>query len=95
MAGSVNINHYCVAIRRMAEIISNSAILTTVRPQRHAYGGGQIRPRARKMADFTANSAILDRVGSVVVYVGGQGAGVDVDAGWTSASVGAFCWLGS
>ena len=41
----------------MADFISNSAIAPRIRPQRRACGGVQLRPRARKMADFTANSA--------------------------------------
>ena len=41
----------------MAEFISNSTILTTIQPQHCAYGRSLDRPKARKMADFTANSA--------------------------------------
>ena len=42
----------------MAEFISNSAILTAIQPQHCAYGHSLDRPKVRKMADFTAKSAI-------------------------------------
>ena len=41
----------------MAEFISNSAILPTIRPWRRAYSGAQLQPRVRKMAEFGINSA--------------------------------------
>ncbi len=44
----------------MAEFISNSAILTTVRPQRRAYRSGRIRLRTRKMADLYVKSDIVN-----------------------------------
>ena len=50
---------YFVALRRMAEIISNSAILPTIRPWRRAYGGAKLRPRVQKMAEFGMKSAIV------------------------------------
>ena len=40
----------------MADFISNSAILPTIRPWRRAYGGAQLRPRVRKMAEFGIKS---------------------------------------
>ena len=43
----------------MADFISNSAILTTIRPRRRAYGRSLDRPKARKMADFTGKSDIM------------------------------------
>ena len=42
----------------MAEFISNSAIRRTIQPQLRAYAGDRTRPKVRKMADFTARSAI-------------------------------------
>ena len=42
----------------MAEFISNSAIWTTIPPQRRAYDKALDRPRARKMEDFKAKYAI-------------------------------------
>ena len=44
----------------MADFISNSAILTAIQPQHCAYGHSLDRPKVRKMADFTAQSAIED-----------------------------------
>ena len=49
---------YFYALRRMAEIISNSAILPPTRPQRRVGGGTRPWPGARKMADFPGKSAI-------------------------------------
>ena len=41
----------------IAEFISNSAILRTIRYLRRAHGCALGRPKARKMADFRAKSA--------------------------------------
>ena len=46
----------------MAEFISNSAILTAVRPSVVLASAPNSRPRARKMADFMANSANLSQL---------------------------------
>ena len=45
----------------MADFVSNSAILTAIRPQLRAYAGDRTRPKVRKMADFTAKSATILR----------------------------------
>ena len=42
----------------MAEFISNSAILTTIRTSAVLAAAAQLRPGARKMAEFRRNSAI-------------------------------------
>ena len=50
----------------MAEFISNSAILATIHHQCRAYGGAQLRPRARKMAVFGIKSAISTTSGRIL-----------------------------
>ena len=77
------------------ELTGNSAILTATRPQLRAYAGNRTRPKVRKMADFTAKSAIARLFARN--YPGtGRYVGEWIDPSWWSASSrrGLFCSKG-